>query len=178
VHLQHRPRLQRRRQCLYEHDHPRHLREGHARLHIRIGARDGVHQWRVQRGLMLHEYVHVRANRVRCERARGVHPGDQRLLGLRGLAGLRDGAKLRGSAGVGRVPMSLGRVLCGPSGLFSGQPANQLRAVMWRMPRLGRHVPSECNEPGGRLLRFDSQRLRQWRLRRLRSMPVAPSVSR
>jgi hypothetical protein len=76
------------------------LHEG-SELLVRISD-DDVHQWRVQRGGLLHEYLHPRPNFMRRNRARDVHPRSQRLLGLCG-HGLPDRGELLDRDGEGRV---------------------------------------------------------------------------
>jgi hypothetical protein len=114
VRLQRGSGLHGRRQRVCELEHAGNVLDRCAELRVRIGN-FAVHQWRVQRGHVLHQRVHPGSNVVHQRQSRDVRPRAQRLLGVRCAGGLRRAPELHRSTGDIRVCMQCG------SGLHGGR---------------------------------------------------------
>ena len=104
VWLQCRSGLQRRGYSVRELEHARNVLEGRPELRIRIGD-FAVRRRRVQRGRVLHQRVRSGSDSVRQRQSRNVHPGSQRLLGVRRGGRLRPAPELHRGRGDGHVHM-------------------------------------------------------------------------
>ena len=78
VHVQREFDVHGRREGVRDNVHLGDLREGRARVHLRVSI-DAFHQWRMQRRSVLHQPVHDRSGSVRDGRARDVRDAAQRV---------------------------------------------------------------------------------------------------